>query len=186
MILLFIILILLILVYAVRISNNNDIVKNNSKTEEDKDFVKKTKKEQHLTKISILLFISGIVLSIGLIVSDFTNIDYLIADYLATDFVEEKELNRLFYFIPAFIIVGNLIYIQVNIGDKLLDYFKTKEEEFEINIDKEKLLSLLYKKKPIKEEQEDTQNKSTQPETTPEEKIPNEDTKKEENLETSK
>ena len=162
MILLFIILLLLILVYIVRISNNNDIVKNNSKSEEDQIFVNKTKKEQHMTKISILLFIVGIVLFIGLIVSDFTNIDYLIADYLATDFVEEKELNRLFYFIPAFIIVGNLIYTQVNIGDKLLAYFKTKEEELEINIDKEKILSLLYKKKPAKEEdnsneiQEDT------------------------------
>ena len=162
MILLFIILLLLILVYIVRISNNNDIVKNNSKSEEDQIFVNKTKKEQHMTKISILLFIVGIASFIGLIISDFTNIDYLIADYIATDFVEEQELNRLFYFIPAFIIVCNLIYIQVNIGDKLLNYFKTKEEEFELNIDKEKILSLLYKKKPAKEEdnsneiQEDT------------------------------
>ena len=105
MILLFIILLLLILIYIVRISNNDDIVKNNSKSEEDKIFVNKTKKEQHMTKISIFLFIIGIASFIGLIISDFTNIDYLIADYLATDFVEEQELNRLFYFIPAFIIM---------------------------------------------------------------------------------
>jgi hypothetical protein len=100
--------------------------------------------------------------------------------------VEEKELNRLFYFTPAFIIVGNLIYTQVNIGDKLLDYFKTKEEEFEINIDKEKLLSLLYKKKAVKEKQEDTQKEATQQETPSREKIQKENTKKEENLDNSK
>ena len=176
MILLFIILLLLILIYIVRISNNNDIVKNNSKSEEDKIFVNKTKKEQHMTKISILLFIVGIVSFIGLIISDFTNIDYLIADYLATDFVEEQELNRLFYFIPAFIIIGNLIYTQVNIGDKLLAYFKTKEEELEINIDKEKLLNLLYKKKPIKEEEKSNEVQESNQKETPEE------IKKEENL----
>ena len=73
-------------------------------------------------------------------------------DYFSADFVTEQEFDRLLYFIPLYLIVANLIYTQVNIGDFILKYFKTKEEELEINIDKEKLLSLLYKKKPTTEE----------------------------------
>lgn len=152
MILLLIILILLVLVYIVRISNNNDLIKNNAKTEEDMQIIKQEKKKQHLTKVSIGLTVLSIVLLIAFILFDFTSIDYFLMDYFSAEFVTEQEFDRLFYFIPIYLMIVNLIYTQVNIGDFILKYFKTKEEELEINIDKEKLLSLLYKKKPTTEE----------------------------------
>ena len=152
MIIIAIIFILLVLIYIVRISNNNDIIKKNLKTEEDKLFIKEVKKAEHKTKVSFALFITAIVILIIFLICDFTNYDYIIYDYFAVDFVEEPEFNPLLYFTPAYIVIVNLIYTQVNIGDKLLRYFKTKEEELEINIDKDKLLSILYKKKPTTDE----------------------------------
>lgn len=153
MILLIIILILLVLVYIVRISNNNDLIKNNVKTEKDKQLIKQEKKKQHFTKISIALTIISILSLICFLLADFTSIDYFIMDYFATDFITEQEFDRLLYFVPAYIMISNLIYTQVNIGDFILKHFKTKEEELEININKEKLLGLLYKKKPVNEEE---------------------------------
>ena len=61
MILLLIILILLVLVYIVRVSNNNDIIKANAKTVEQMQVINVEKKEQHLTKVSKLLFAISIL-----------------------------------------------------------------------------------------------------------------------------
>lgn len=158
MLILSIVFILLILVYIVRISNNNDIIKKNIKTEEDKLFIKEVKKAEHKTKVSIVLFISAIIILIIFLICDLTNYDYIIYDYFAIGFVEELEFDRLLYFVPAYIVIANVIYTQVNIGDKLLKYFKTKEEELEINIDKEKILSFLYKKKPTSTEEKKSEN----------------------------
>ena len=151
MIIIILTLILLILVYIVRISNNNDIINNNQKTEEDKLYIKELKKSEHITKVSIALCAIAAILLIIFLICDFTSLDYIFYDYLAIDFVEEKNFDRMLYIIPICIVIANLIYTQVNIGDKLLKYFKTKEEELEINIDKEKLLSLLYKKNPTED-----------------------------------
>ena len=90
---------------------------------------------------------------------DFTSIDYFILDYVSADFVTEPEFDRLLYFTPAFIMISNLIYTQVNIGDFLLKFFKTQEEELEIKINKEALMGLLYKKKPTTEEEQKNSEK---------------------------
>ncbi len=158
MLILLIVLILLVLVYIVRISNNNDIINKNMKTVEDKEYIQKIKKEQHLTKVSIVLTIASVLLLIAFIIADFTSIDYLIMDYFATDFITEDEFNKLLYFTPAMLMLVNLIYTQVNIGDILLKYFKTQEEELELTEAKEKLMSLLYKKKPSTEEKKKSEN----------------------------
>lgn len=158
MLILLIVLILLVLVYIVRISNNNDIINKNMKTVEDKEYIQKIKKEQHLTKVSIVLTIASVLLLIAFIIADFTSIDYLIMDYFATDFITEDEFNKLLYFTPAMLMLVNLIYTQVNIGDILLKYFKTQEEELELTEAKEKLMSLLYKKKPSTEETKKSEN----------------------------
>lgn len=158
MLILLIVLILLIIIYIVRISNNNDIINKNMKTVEDKAYVQKIKKEQHLTKVSIALTIVSIVLLLFFILADFTNIEYLIVDYFSTEFVTEDEFNKLLYFTPAFIMLVNLTYTQVNIGDILLKYFKTQEEELELTEAKEKLMGLLYKKKPTQEETKKSEN----------------------------
>ena len=158
MLILLIVLILLVLVYIVRISNNNDIINKNMKTVEDKEYIQKIKKEQHLTKVSIVLTIASVLLLIAFIIADFTSIDYLIMDYFGTDFITEDEFNKLLYFTPAMLMLVNLIYTQVNIGDILLKYFKTQEEELELTEAKEKLMSLLYKKKPTTEETKKSEN----------------------------
>ena len=158
MLILLIVLILLVLVYIVRISNNNDIINKNMKTVEDKEYIQKIKKEQHLTKVSIVLTIASVLLLIAFIIADFTSIDYLIMDYFATDFITEDEFNKLLYFTPAMLMLVNLIYTQVNIGDILLKYFKTQEEELELTEAKEKLMSLLYKRKPSTEETKKSEN----------------------------
>ena len=158
MLILLIVLILLVLVYIVRISNNNDIINKNMKTVEDNEYIQKIKKEQHLTKVSIVLTIASVLLLIAFIIADFTSIDYLIMDYFATDFITEDEFNKLLYFTPAMLMLVNLIYTQVNIGDILLKYFKTQEEELELTEAKEKLMSLLYKKKPSTEETKKSEN----------------------------
>jgi hypothetical protein len=90
---------------------------------------------------------------------DFTSIDYFLADYFLADFVTEQEFDRLLYFVPCYTLISNLIYTQVNIGDFLLKFFKTQEEELDIKINKEALMGLLYKKKPVTdEEQKNSEN----------------------------
>ena len=159
MILLLIIFILLVLIYIVRISNNNDIIKNNAKTVEQMQVIKTEKKKQHLTKVSKTLTLISIVLLIVFLLMDFTSIDYFILDYVSADFVTEPEFDRLLYFAPAFIMISNLIYTQVNIGDFLLKFFKTQEEELEIKLNKEAIMGLLYKKKPTNEEEQKNSEK---------------------------
>lgn len=159
MILLLIIFILLVLIYIVRISNNNDIIKNNAKTVEQMQVIKTEKKKQHLTKVSKALTLISIVLLIVFLLMDFTSIDYFILDYVSADFVTEPEFDRLLYFAPAFIMITNLIYTQVNIGDFLLKFFKTQEEEVEIKLNKEAIMGLLYKKKPTNEEEQKNSEK---------------------------
>lgn len=151
MILLLIILILLILVYMVRVSNNDDIIKNNLKYETDKTNIKNAKKHFSKSKLSLILTFASIILLIVFIIMDFTSIDAQIINYFSTDFYKEKEFERMYYFLPFYIIVGNAIYTQVRIGDFLLKYFKTQEEELEIKINKEKIMGLLYKKKTTTE-----------------------------------
>lgn len=159
MILLLIIFILLVLIYIVRISNNNDIIKNNAKTVEQMQVIKTEKKKQHLTKVSKALTLISIVLLIVFLLMDFTSVDYFILDYVSADFVTEPEFDRLLYFAPAFIMISNLIYTQVNIGDFLLKFFKTQEEELEIKLNKEAIMGLLYKKKPTNEEEQKNSEK---------------------------
>lgn len=153
MILLIIIFALLVVVYIARKSNNDDLVKKNAKYQEELQIIKERKKKEYKGKVFIVLSVASIVLLIAFILCDFTSIDYIVADYMSAEIVQEQEFERLFYFIPAFIMVTNLIYAEVNIGDFILRYFKTKEEEVEININKEKIMSLLYKKKPTTEEE---------------------------------
>jgi Na+(H+)/acetate symporter ActP len=159
MILLLLIFILLVLIYIVRISNNNDIIKNNAKTVEQMQIIKAEKKKQHLTKVSKALTAISIISLIVFILMDFTSIDYIVMDYFATDFVTEQEFDRLLYFIPAYVMITNLIYTQVNIGDFLLKFFKTQEEEMDIKINKDAIMGLLYKKKPVTEEEQKNSEK---------------------------
>ena len=157
MIVLLLILILLILIYIVRISNNNDIIKNNAKTVEQMEIINQEKKKQYLTKVSKTLFAISAISLVAFLLMDFTTIDYFVLDYVSSDFVTEPEFDRLLYFVPAYVLISNLIYTQVNIGDFLLKFFKTKEEELEININKEAIMGLLYKKKPTNEEQKNSE-----------------------------
>lgn len=157
MIILLLILILLILIYAVRISNNNDIIKNNAKTVEQMQIINEEKKKQHLTKVSKALFAVSAISLVILLLMQFTSIEYIILDYISPDFITEPEFDKLLYFIPAYVLISNLIYTQVNIGDFLLKFFKTQEEELEIKINKDSIMGLLYKKKPTKEEQKNSE-----------------------------
>lgn len=157
MIVLLLILILLILIYIVRISNNNDIIKNNAKTVEQMQVINAEKKKQHKTKVSKTLFAISAISLVVFLLMDFTSIDYFVLDYVSADFVTEPEFDILLYFIPAYVLISNLIYTQVNIGDFLLKFFKTQEEELEIKINKETIMGLLYKKKPTNEEQKNSE-----------------------------
>lgn len=157
MIVLLLILILLILIYIVRISNNNDIIKNNAKTVEQMEIINQEKKKQHKTKVSKTLFAISAISLVVFLLMDFTSIDYFVLDYVSADFVTEPEFDILLYFIPAYVLISNLIYTQVNIGDFLLKFFKTQEEELEIKINKETIMGLLYKKKPTNEEQKNSE-----------------------------
>lgn len=143
----------------VRISNNNDIIKNNAKTIEQMQFIKKEKKKQHSTKIfKILTAVSALSLIIFLLM-DFTHLDYIIKDYFSTDFTTEQEFDRLLYFVPAYVMISNLIYTQVNIGDFLLKFFQTQEEELDIKINKDTIMGILYKKKPDNNEKQKNSEK---------------------------
>ncbi|MBE6146060.1 MAG: hypothetical protein E7171_05500 [Firmicutes bacterium] len=157
MILLLLILILLVLIYIVRISNNNDIIKNNAKTVEQMQVINAEKKKQHFTKVSKALFAISAISLIAFLLMDLTSIDYFLLDYFSAEFVTEPEFDRLLYFIPVYCLICNLIYTQVNIGDFLLKFFKTQEEELEIKINKEAIMGLLYKKKPTNEEQKNSE-----------------------------
>ena len=127
MIVLLLILILLILIYIVRISNNNDIIKNNAKTVEQMEIINQEKKKQYLTKVSKTLFAISAISLVAFLLMDFTTIDYFVLDYVSSDFVTEPEFDRLLYFVPAYVLISNLIYTQVNIGDFLLKFFKTND-----------------------------------------------------------
>lgn len=159
MIVLLIVLIFLTLIYIVRISNNNDIIKNNAKTVEQIQYIKKEKKKYFKTTSFKILTIASIISLIIFLLMDFTNLDYVLADYFSTQFVTEQEFNRLYYFVPAYIMISNLIYTQVTIGDFLLKFFQTQEEELDIKINKDTLMGLLYKKKPNQNNEQENSEK---------------------------
>ena len=81
---------------------------------------------------------------IVLLLSQYTDIDKYIIDYLSTEFYQEKALDTTLYYIPIYIIIMRFIVIEVKVGDYLYKYFKVEEPHLEEN----PLKSILYKKKP--------------------------------------
>lgn len=136
------ILIILILILLIKISNNHDIIKQNSKDENNKANIKYAKKYYTKTKTSIILLIISTLSLIILLVCNYTDIDKYIIDYFSTQFYEEKTFNTNLYYIPIYIYIARCIIIQVNIGDYLYKYFKIEEPQLEENL----LKSILYKK----------------------------------------
>lgn len=149
MIIAFIVLALLILICALRICNNEDLIVKNCKSEEDLANIKNAKKVFRKTKTYKYLLILFYVSIIVLLICAFTDYDTKIVDFLSAQLVYEEDMvfNNNYFFIPIYILVIREMLIQVKIGEFLLKYFNTEEEQpEEIN-----LKALLYKKPKVKE-----------------------------------
>lgn len=153
MIIYFIILIILVLLVLIRDSNNNDIIRENCKSQTDLDNIINTKKTFGKTKLSTILLLLSIVVSLLLLVCNFTKIDDSLIDYFSFELYEEKEFNYNLYFIPAYIFIIRQILIEVKTSEFLLKLYQVTEPKLEEN----PLKSLLFKKKksPKKEETND-------------------------------
>lgn len=155
----FIILALLIITCALRICNNEDLIVKNCKSETDLANIKNAKKvfrKMKTYKYLLILFYLSIII---LLICAFTDFDTKIIDFISTEFVYEEDMvfNNNYFFIPVYILVIRELLIQVKIGEFLLKYFNTEEEQpQEIN-----LKALLYKKPKKKEKTQTKQEINT-------------------------
>jgi len=151
MIVLLLIFIALCFVYYLKILSNKDIVKQGCKTEQDKANVKNARKTYSSTiTVKILLGISIISL-IVIVLMQFTNIEYLIKDFISAEIIEEtSSFSYKLYFIPLYVFISRQIIIEVNLGDFLYKFFNIEEPELEENPVKMILEKTpLYKKAPV-------------------------------------
>lgn len=153
-----IILALFIIIYTIKQSNNEDIIKENCKSKEQLANINNAKKVFSKTKVSNIVLILDLLILIIFLICDFTSLDAQIIDYISSDFYTESDFDRTLYFIPIYIYIARLIYNQVKYGEFLLKFFNVKEPVLEENLIK----TLLYKKKPSKEDSiSNIQNKNS-------------------------
>ena len=156
------ILVLLIIIFIVKYLTNKETIDINCKDENDLANIKYARKYYTKTKTSFVALIISLIMLIVLLLSQYTDIDKYIIDYLSTDFYQEKALDTTLYYIPIYIIIMRFIVIEVKVGDYLYKYFKVEEPHLEEN----PLKSILYKKKPgegniPQETNEQTERKET-------------------------
>lgn len=144
----FLVLIMLIIVYIAKLSKNSDLIKEHSKNETDKANVKNARQFFHFNKVSIIIVIICILLLIVFLLSHFTSIDAAIIDYFSYDIYKEEKFDTTLYYIPIYLYLFRNIYIEVEVSEFLLKYFKTKEEELDTTELKQNIKSIFYKKKP--------------------------------------
>ena len=143
-----IVLLLLVGVCYLKYTGNKELIKTNCKDDKDIANAKNARKVYSKTKTTLVLLIAAIALFIIVLLLNFTDIDYIIRDFISTDFVERNEFSFYYYLVPLYILVCRQIIIEVNIGDFLYKYFKVDEPEPKENIVK----TVLTKKKNNKKE----------------------------------
>lgn len=144
-----IVLIALVLVWYVKFTTNQELAKKNCKSETDKANVKNARKTYSRTKTTIVLLLLSIASLIVVLLMNFTNLEFILKDFISADFVEEgKTFSYYFYLIPLYILASRQIIIEVNLGDFLYKFFNVEEPEYEGGT----LKSLLYKKSGNKNE----------------------------------
>ena len=161
---LILVLVFMILVYLVKKSSNSEVIRENCKTPNDKANVVNARKVYNNTNTSKVLLIASIAALIFVILLKFTSLEYVIRDYISSDFVEEKEFSYLIFVAPAYIFVSRLIINEVKLGDFLYKFFKVKEPELEEN-----LIKTILFKKPAQKPSETTVSNPETPPTHPEE-----------------
>jgi len=146
---LILILAFLCVIYYVKLTGNKDIAKQCCKTEQDKANVKNARKIYSTTKTSIGLIVIAVISLIVVLLLHFTNIGYVVKDFISADFVDEteKKFNLFSYLIPLYIIACRQIMIEVKVSEFLYKFFNVEEPQLEEN-PLNSLKSLLYKKKP--------------------------------------
>ena len=153
---LFIVLLFLIVIYIVKKSGNDDIAKQHSKTPSDKANVANARKVYRRATTEKILLIATIVSIIVLVLLQFTDIGYIIEDYISPDFVERREFNPMYYLLPCYLFVTRIIIVEVRVGDYIYKYFNLEEPELDVNA-KELIKSMLYKKsKPAPVQQDNS------------------------------
>lgn len=145
-----IILIFVLLICVVKIVSNNDMIKEHSKTPEDKANVKNAKRVFSNAIYANILIIAAAIITLLIVLCQFTTLDTILINYFSTDFYKDDFYNVNFYYIPAFIILTRKIIIEVKISEFLHKYFNVIEEE--VNT-KELIQNVLYKKKAPEENQ---------------------------------
>ncbi len=155
---LILILAFLFVIYYVKLTGNKDIAKQCCKTEQDKANVKNARKIYSTTKTSIGLIVLAVVALIVVLLLHFTDISYVVKDFISTDFVDktEKKFNLFSYLIPLYIIACRQIMIEVKVSEFLYKFFNVEEPQLEEN-PLNSLKSLLYKKKPANNKNEPKQ-----------------------------
>jgi len=179
---LILILAFLFVIYYVKLTGNIDIAKQCCKTEQDKANVKNARKIYSTTKASIGLIVLAVLSLIVVLLLHFTNISYVVKDFISADFVDKtkKDFNLFSYLIPLYIIACRQIMIEVKVSEFLYKFFNVEEPELEEN-PLNSIKSLLYKKKPTDNKNEVKKPEEIkQPEPVKEEvkqEIPQEETK---------
>ncbi len=141
------VLVLLVGVCYIKYMGNKELIKNNCKTEVDKDNAKNARKVYSSTKTSKALLILSFVSLIIVFLLKFTDIDYIIRDFVSTELIERRSISYLAFLIPFYILVSRQIIIEVNLGDFLYKFFNVEEPQLEEGAIK----SLLFKKSTAKE-----------------------------------
>ncbi len=154
MFVLLLVFIALCFIYYLKIMSNKDIVKQGCKTEQDKANVKNARKTYSTTKTAYFLLALAILSLIVVLLMQFTNIEYIIKDFISTEIIEEtKSFSYKLYFIPLYIFISRQIIIEVNIGDFLYKFFNIEEPQLEESPVKMLLEKTpLYKKVPVPQE----------------------------------
>ncbi len=144
------ILIFLILICVVKISSNLDLVKNNSKTSEDKANYRNAVKFYNTSNYALGILVLAIIIIIVLVICQFTELDTVVINYFKVDFYTEDFFKSIYYYIPAFMLVIRQIIVEVKISEFLYKYFKVTEEEVDT---KDLVRNILYKKKPVAQDE---------------------------------
>ena len=137
------VLLALCLVCYVKFTSNRELAKNNCKTDVDKANVKNARKTYSRTATTKVLLLLAALSLIVVLLMNFTNLEFILKDFISADFVEEgKTFSYYFYLIPLYILVSRQIIIEVNIGAFLYKFFNVEEPEYEGGA----LKNMLYKK----------------------------------------
>ena len=126
-----IVLILLFGVCYIKYIGNKELIKNNCKTEIDKENAKNARKVYSSTKTTKALLILSFVSLVIVFLLKFTDIDYIIRDFISADLIEKRNISYLTFLIPFYILISRQIIIEVNLGDFLYKFFNVEEPQLE-------------------------------------------------------